>query len=331
MAVRLHVAAVAHDDLRRAGDLRFLGAVYRRKLFIDNAHEFFRPFECFLIARADERHRVAEILRDLSLADERGLVLLDVADVLLTGNILRRQHAHNARKLLRLLRADIEHAGARIFAAHRAAVTHAVNINVVGIFPVALHLFGNINAMHARADLKILLLLGDLSFAQDLCREQDTVDNLDIARAAADVVANGEGRLLARGIGVLVKKRLGRDHHTGNTKAALHRARLAESISEGFLFKVRKSLDRDDVLSLQLVGLRDTGLGRLAVDEDMAGAARALAAAIFYARQAQLIAQKANEFLIFLHRDRCTVDNKCSHFRSPVRKKIANITIILVA
>ena len=149
MAVRLHVAAVAHDDLRRAGDLRFLGAVYRRKLFIDNTHEFFRPFECFLIARADKRHRVAEILRDLSLADERGLVLLDVADVLLTGNILRRQHAHNARKLLRLLRADIEHAGARIFAAHRAAVTHAVNINVVGIFPVALHLFGNINAMHA--------------------------------------------------------------------------------------------------------------------------------------------------------------------------------------
>ena len=82
---------------------------------------------------------------------------------------------------------------------------------------------------------------------------------------------------------------------------------------------------------LQLVCLRDAGFRRLAVDEDMARAARALTAPVLDAGQMQLVAKIADEFLIFLHRDRCTVDNECSHFRSPVHEKITNITIILVA
>ena len=51
-------------------------------------------------------------------------------------------------------------------------------------------------------------------------------------------------------------------------------------------------------------------------------------------RENMILARKRlvfDEFLIFLHRDRCTVDNECSHFRSPVHEKITNITIILVA
>ena len=86
-----------------------------------------------------------------------------------------------------------------------------------------------------------------------------------------------------------------------------------------------------DVCSSDLVCLRDAGFRRLAVDEDMARAARALTAPVFDAGQMQLVAKIADEFLIFLHRDRCTVDNECSHFRSPVHEKITNITIILVA
>ena len=50
-----------------------------------------------------------------------------------------------------------------------------------------------------------------------------------------------------------------------------------------------------------------------------------------YYLNTNLVAKIADEFLIFLHRDRCTLDNECSHFRSPVHEKITNITIILVA
>ena len=109
-----------------------------------------------------------------------------------------------------------------------------------------------------------------------------------------------------------------RQNETGDAEAALDRARLAEGIGVDFLFKVGKALDGDDGLALQLVRLRDAGLRRLAVDEHVARAARALAAAVLHARQMQLIAQKANELLVFLRRDRLSVDNKLCHLRTSV-------------
>ena len=165
VAVRLQIAAVAHDDLGRTGGGCLLGPVDRGELFVDDTHELFRLFKRFLIARADERDCVAKVLRDLPLADERRLVLLDVADVLLARDVLCRQHADDAGERFRFFRADIEHAGARVLAAHRAAIAHAVNKDVVGVLAVALHLFGDIDAVHARADLKVFLLFGNFPLA----------------------------------------------------------------------------------------------------------------------------------------------------------------------
>ena len=165
VAVRLQIAAVAHDDLGRTGGGRLLRPVDRGELFVDDTHELFRLFERFLIARADERHRVAEILRDFPLADERRLVLLDVADVLLARDVLCRQHAYDAGKRFRFFRADVEHAGARVLAAHRAAIAHAVNIDVIGVLAIALYLFGDVDAVHARANLKVFLLFGNFPLA----------------------------------------------------------------------------------------------------------------------------------------------------------------------
>ena len=163
VAVRLQIAAVAHDDLGRTGGGRLLRPVDRGKLFVNDTYKLFRLFKRFLIARTDKRHRVAEILRDLPLADERRLVLLDVADVLLARDVLCRQHAYDAGERFRLFRADVEHAGARVLAAHR--VTHALNIDVVGVLAVALHLFGDVDAVHARANLKVFLLFGNFPLA----------------------------------------------------------------------------------------------------------------------------------------------------------------------
>ena len=88
-----------------------------------------------------------------------------MADVLLARNILCRQHADDAGELFRFFRADIEHAGARVLAAHRAAIAHAVNIDVVGVLAIALYLFGDVDTVHARADLKVFLLFGNFPLA----------------------------------------------------------------------------------------------------------------------------------------------------------------------
>ncbi len=58
--------------------------------------------------------------------------------------------------------------------------------------------------------------------AQEAPGQLDGVDDLDVAGAAAEVVAQGVPDLLGRGIGVLVEQRLGRHDHAGDAEAALH-------------------------------------------------------------------------------------------------------------
>ena len=146
------------------------------------------------------------------------------------------------------------------------------------------------------------------------------LDDLHIAGAAADVVADGEGGLLTGGVGVYIQQRLSGDDHAGDAEAALHGPRLTEGKDVDLLLPVGESLHGDDGLALQLVRLRYAGLGGLAVNEDVAGAAGTLAAPVLHRGQVQGIPQIADEFLIFLHGDGVTVDDKAGHDVSPSAK-----------
>ena len=61
-------------------------------------------------------------------------------------------------------------------------------------------------------------------------------------------------------------------------------------------------------VSLQLVGGGHAGFRGLSVNEDMAGAAGALAAAVLYGGQTQLVPQKTQQFLVLFRRHQLTVD-----------------------
>ena len=67
------------------------------------------------------------------------------------------------------------------------------------------------------------------------------------------------------------------------------------------------------VLPLQPVGLGDAGLGGLAVDENVAGAAGTLAAPVLNGGQVQGIPQKADELLIFFHGHALPVNGEGCH------------------
>ena len=311
--LRLHVARVMLEHERCVRRLRLLGTEDRGQDLILDLDELFGLLQRLAVTRADEGDGIAEVLRHLPDGDHRGLVLLDMADVQLAGHILRCQHTHNARQRFGRALVDREHTGARILAAHGAAVAHAVNIYVIGILSVALHLFGNVDAVHTLADL-IAAGAGcrDLPLAQDLCRQQDAVNDLYIACAAADIIADGKGRFFARRIGISVQKSFGRDHHARDAEAALDCARLTESVGIGFLFKIGKPFDRNDRLAFKLVRLRNTGFSGLTVDQNMAGTARTLAASVLDGQKMQLVAQEADKLLVFLRRYRRSVDNKSS-------------------
>ena len=98
-----------------------------------------------------------------------------------------------------------------------------------------------------------------------------------------------------------------------------HGARLAEGEGVGSLFKVGKTLDRQDVLAVEPLGVRNAGAAGLAIDEHGACAAGALAAAVFYGGEMQLIAQVAQQLLLFGDGNFGTVYVKCCHGnRSPL-------------
>ena len=123
--------------------------------------------------------------------------------------------------------------------------------------------------------------------------ELDGLDDLLVARAAAEVVRQGLLDRLHIGIGIRVQQGLGGHDHPGRTEAALDGA----GQDKGLLDEVRilgrpEPLDADDLGPLQLHHLGEAGTDRLAVDDDHAGAALPLpVAGLLRPGQAQVLAQ----------------------------------------
>ena len=316
--VGLYVVFVLLEYQRCIGRRRLSGVVYGGQLLILHLHQLLGSLQRLLIPGAHQRHRVAQIVGELPDPDEGGLVLLQMPHVDLPRNVLLGQDAHHALQRLRLGGIDGQHTGAGVSAAHRAAVAHPVHIHVVGILAIAQHLLLHVQPVNAAAHLPVVGRgRRELPLPEDPGRQQNAVDDLHIAGAAADVVADGKRRLLAGGIGIHIQQPLGGDDHAGDAEAALHRPRLTKGEGVHLLFPVAESLHRHDGLALQFVGLGDAGLGGLAVDQHMAGAAGALAAPVLHGRQMQGIPQVADKLLILLHYDSFAVHDKCGHIVLP--------------
>ena len=197
------------------------------------------------------------------------------------------------------------------------AVAHAGQIDVVGVLAGAEDLLGHVQPVNPGADLPVIRRgAGDDADAEDLRRQPDGRHDLHIAGAAADVVADGVADLRLRGVEVFVQQALGTDHHAGDAEAALDGSGLAEGVGVDRPLEVGQALHGHDVLSRQLVGADGAGPDSLSVDQDGAGAAGALAAAILGGGQMQFIAQKAQQGASGIL-DSGLVDKEFSHGNSP--------------
>ena len=301
-----HQRCVRCSGLRRVVD--------GREHLILHLHQLLGGLQGLLVPGTDQGHGVPQIVGDLAHADQGGLVLFQMAHVDLAGDVLLGQDAHHAGQGLGGADVDGQDPGPGVPAAHRAAIAHPVHIHVVGVLAGAQHLFLHVQPLDPAAHFPVVGGgLRQLPFPENLGRQQDAVDDLHIAGAAADVVADGEGGLLPGGIGIHVQQPLGRDDHAWDAEAALNGSRLAEGEGIHLLFPIGKALHRENGPPLQPVGLGDAGLGGLAVDEDVAGAAGALAAPVLNGCQVQGIPQKADELLIFFHGHALPVNGEGCH------------------
>ena len=260
---------------------------------------------------------VAQVMGNTAHGDHGVPVLHQVPHLDVPRDVRRREDPHDARQGQGLLGMDGQHPGPGIGAADGAGVDHAVEIDVIGVDAGAPHLLLRVDPGDPAAHGPVPRPLRQLSGPEDLRRQQNGVDDLHIARAAADIGTDGEGRLLPAGGGVHVQQALGRHHHAWGAEAALNGPGLAEGVGIDLLLPVRETLHRDDGLPLQLVGLGDAGSRGLAVDEDGAGAAGALAAAVLHGGETQLVPQEADELSVFLHGDALAVNGESGHDAPP--------------
>ena len=307
-----HQVAVMVDQ-RRVGSHGLPGIADRRQDLVLHLDELFGLVQDLLGLGGHDADGVAQVVGDAAHGDHGVPVLFQVSHLVLAGDVGGGEDAHHARQGLGLLGVDGQHPGPGMGRPDRRGVDHAVQIDVVGVLAVAQDLFPDVQPVDPLAQGPIRVQGRDLSLALELGGQQHGLDNLHIAGTAADIILDGGGAFGLGGVVVNIQQSLGAHHHARDTEAALHRPRRAVGIGIKLLFKLGKPLHGEDMLALQLVGLLDAGPDGLAVQQNGAGTAGALAAAVLDRGEMQLVPEKADQLLVLLHRDGCSVDEKCSH------------------
>ncbi len=179
---------------------------------------------------------------------------------------------------------------------------HALHHHVVDIFSITEHLLAHVDAEGPLSDAEVApvfkFFLDHGLTAQDRGGKANTFDNFFIAGAAADISYDRLFDIGLRRGGVAVDQRLAGHHHTGGAETALHGAHRAEGVDEGLFLPFAEPLRRDDGLAGRSFRRQDAGAHRLSVYDDRTCAAGALAAAVLYRTQPQIVAQKAKQGLI---------------------------------
>ena len=286
------------------------------ELLVGDLDHLLGAFERGLVLGHHEADGVAHAAGNVALGDHDVPVVDEVADRV-HGHVGSGEHGKHARKRAGLVGIDLDHAGARVLGAHGARVGEIRKVglvDVVGVLAEAEHLAAHVVAEGALAHAVVVaaLELGvDLGLAaQDLGGELDALDDLLVAGATADVALDGLFDLVLGGVGHMVDKPGARHYHAGNAEAALHGAHGAERVDEGLLLALGQALDGYDVAALGELGGEHAGADGMVVDQDGAGAARALGASVLGGVNVQVVAQVAQKRLLLGNGALDAVDRK---------------------
>ena len=271
-----------------------------RQFFIFDVDEFLGLFQDFRRFRSHQGNGVAQEVRRRAHRDERIPIGLQVADFDGTRDVIGRQDTDDTGQGLGLFRMDGLDDSPRIGAADGTAITHAGQVDgiqVIRILADTQDLGFDVDALARIADTAVAAADRDcLACAQQVRCHGDGVDDFLIARTAADIVADGGGDFQPRRRRVGVDEGLAAHDHAGDAEAALDGAGFAKSIDEDILFPLGQAFDSQHVFTGHAADLLDTGLGRLAVDDDGTSPASPFTATILDGFQAQVVAQDVDEF-----------------------------------
>ena len=275
-----------------------------RELLVLDLDELLCALEGLAVLGDHKRDGVADAAGDVALRDHDVPVLNEVAH-LVDGHVGGGEDAHDAGQGAGFLGVDGHDAGTRVLGADGRGDGQAREfalVEVVGVLAGAQNLRADVGAEDLLADAVALAGLDGgvdgLLAAQDGRGLLYADDDALIARAAADVAANGLGDLRGGRVGAAADERRSREHHARDAEAALDGAGGAEGVDERLALLLAQALDRRDRVADRELGGEDAGLDGAVVDDDGAGAAGALGAAVLHAREVKVVAQVTQDGLV---------------------------------
>ena len=247
-----------------------------------------------LVDRRHSRHAVADIAH---LVGGQGRLIGGPGDHAVgPGQIRAGHHREDAGQGLGGAGVDGADARVGVRRAQDLAVGHARQAQVVGVEGLAGGLGDGVGLAPPGPEHQEAL--GRLAEAQRhpavhaLGGHAHGLDDLGVARTAAEVAREGLADRLLAGVGVTLQQRLGREDHPRLAEAALQGAGHVEGPLHGVgPVRAGQALDGGDLPALAGDRQRAAGQGGLAVDQHGAGAAVALVAALLAAGQSQLVAE----------------------------------------
>ena len=190
----------------------------------------------------------------------------------------------------------------RIGAADGTAITHTGQIDsiqVIRIFANSQDLGLDVDALARIANAAVAAADGNgLVRTQHVRSHGDGVDDFLITRTATNIVADSRGDFQPRRCRVSIDECLAAHDHAGYAKAALNGAGFAKGVDKDILFPLRQAFDSQHVFTGHAADLLDTGLSRLAVNDDGTSPTGPFTAAILDGFQAQVLAQDIYEFTL---------------------------------
>ena len=168
-----------------------------------------------------------------------------------------------------------------ILAAQHRGVQHPLEVEVGSISRLARDLCPGVGARDRAANSNQRAFRRRELRRRALCRSLNRLDDSSVAGAAAEVAFERVFDLLVAGMGIGIKQGFGGHDHPRRTEAALHRPVLNEGLLQRMQLAILgQPLNGFHPRSIGATGLEDAGAYCLAIHDDRAGPAVALAAAI---------------------------------------------------
>ena len=206
--VRKHIGLM-RVDLRRSLFHRLFGIEHRLQDLVVHLHQCSRFSRRSLVIGSHRSHHISDTANFFANRDEPRPVIMDEAVPTIPGNVRCGRHRRNARETLGLTGVDPHHAGSGRRRKDDRTVEQSRSIHVIDIRLIAQSELRGGESDQRATHPPVSARLGYLFTATSSGHQLDSIDDLHVSRATAQMTGESTGDLVSTRTRVLIEEPLG--------------------------------------------------------------------------------------------------------------------------